>query len=426
MPEDPQSEEPQGALRDDDARRTVLVRVSGRDRPGITVGLLDVMAGADVDVYDMEQVVVRERLTLDILISVPPGNDVLKELLFYGWEQDIQLDFEVVEDTSQRAALPRFAVTVIGTELTAERLRAVAQAIADGGGNIDRIVRLSRYPVVSYELVVVAGDHATMRERLVAAAASEPGMDIAIQRESLERRAKRLVVMDVDSTLIQDEVIELLAEEAGCRDEVRAITERAMRGELDFEASLRERVRSLAGLPVEALDRARDRIRLTPGARTFVRTLKRLGYRVAIVSGGFTVVTDHLRRELGIDHAVANELEVVDGRLTGELIGRVVDRKRKAEVLLDVARREGISPEQTVAIGDGANDLDMLAAAGLGIAFNAKPAVREAADTTVSVPYLDAVLFLLGIRRDDVEQADADDPALPARDEIPVPGTPPL
>ena len=405
--------------------RTILVHVSGRDRPGITAGLLRVLAGADVDIYDMEQVVVRERLTLDILIGVPEGNDALKELLFYGWEQGISLDFEVVEDTSTRAGLPRWAVTVIGQPLRPAALEAATRAIADGGGNIDRIARLSRYPVVCYEFLVVDGDVDAMRANLVAMAV-EHDIDIAIQPESLERRAKRLVVMDVDSTLIQDEVIELLAEEAGCADEVRSVTERAMAGELDFETSLRQRVALLEGLDVAVFDDVRRRLRLTPGARTFVRTLKRIGFKVAIVSGGFTVFTDALKDELGLDHAVANELEIVDGRVTGKLVGPIVDRARKARILEELAALEGVSTDQTVAVGDGANDLDMLAAAGLGIAFNAKPVVREAADTSLSFPYLDAILFVLGVRREDVERADESDPSVVKDGLIPVPGTPPV
>ncbi len=217
------------------------------------------------------------------------------------------------------------------------------------------------------------------------------------------------MVLDVDSTLIQDEVVELLADEAGCGAEVREVTERAMAGELDFESALRERVRRLAGLGAAELERARARVRLTPGARTFVRTLKRLGFSVGIVSGGFTHFTDPLARELGLDHAVANVLEVRDGRLTGEVLGQVVDRARKAELLAEFAATEGIPLSQTVAVGDGANDLDMIAAAGLGVAFNARPVVQQAADTTVNVPYLDAVLFVLGVTRDEVEAADASD-----------------
>jgi len=405
--------------------RTILVRCSGRDRPGITTGLLGVLAASGAQLYDMEQVVVRERLTLDLLIGVAEGDDVLKELLFHGWERDLQLDFEVVEATSSRAGLPRFIVTVIGQTMTPAALGAVTGAIAAGGGNIDRIDRLSRYPVVSYEFVVVDGSIDQMRESLIGSAA-EHGVDVAIQRQSLERRAKRLIVMDVDSTLIQDEVIELLAEEAGCAAEVARLTEQAMAGELDFTDSLTQRVAQLAGTPVEALERVRAKVRLTPGARTFIRTLHRLGYTVALVSGGFAAVIDRIAEELGIERAVANHLEVVDGRLTGRLVGRVLDRAGKARVLREIAAEVGVPLEQTVAIGDGANDLDMLAAAGLGIAFNAKPVVREQADTAVSVPYLDAILFLLGIRRDEIEEADADDPNVQLDGLLPVPGMPPV
>jgi phosphoserine phosphatase len=384
-----------------------------------------VLAGAGVELYDMEQVVVRDRLTLDLLVGLGEGDDVLKELLFHGWEQGLALDFEVIEAAAIKAPRTRAVVTVIGQSLSPAALQAVTGAIADGGGNIDRIDRLSRYPVVSYEFVVVDGDIDRMRAGLLTVSSTH-GVDVAVQRESLERRAKRLVVMDVDSTLIQDEVIELLAAEAGCAAEVADITARAMAGELDFAASLHERVARLAGTPAEVLDRVSEQVRLTPGARTFVRTLKRLGYTVAIVSGGFTAITDHLAAQLELDHAVANQLEIVDGRLTGRLVGEIVDRPGKAAVLRRIAAAEHVPLEQTVAIGDGANDLDMLAAAGLGIAFNAKPIVREQADTAVSVPYLDAILFLLGIRRDEVEAADEDDPALLPEELEPVPGTPPI
>ncbi len=395
--------------------RIILVRVSGRDRPGITAALFDVLAGAEVEVHDVEQVTTRERLSLDILIALPSGDRnargdwALRELLFIGWERGLHVDFELVEPAAPRRPTPRHAVTVIGQRLSAAALGAVAGKIAKAGANIDRISRLSRFPVTSYELVVSGGDPDAIRAGLVEASA-EHGIDVAVQREGLERRAKRLVVMDVDSTLIQDEVIDLLAAEAGRADEVAVITRRAMAGELDFEQALRERVRLLAGLDEATVRSVAERVRLTPGARPFVRTLKRLGFRLAIVSGGFSIVIGRLQDELGLDHAHANELEVVDGRVTGRLRGPIIDRSRKAEILQQVAAVEGIPLSQTVAIGDGANDLDMLARAGLGIAFNAKPAVRQAADTAVSVPYLAAVLFVLGIRRDEVEAVDVEEP----------------
>jgi phosphoserine phosphatase len=406
-----------------DHTRTIRVRCTGRDRPGITTGLLAVVADAGGELEDMEQVVVRGRLTLDLSIGLGGSDDVLKELLFHAWEQGLQLDFEVVDAVEPPGPTVRSIVTVIGQQLSPGSLRAVTGAIAAGGGNIDRIVRLSRYPVVSYELVVVDAEIDALRAALVAAAA-EHGIDVAIQPERLEAGIKRLVLLDVDSTLIQDEVIELLAEEAGVLDQVADITNRAMAGELGFAGSLRERVALLEGLDAGAIDTVRERIRLTPGARTFVRTLKRLGFKVAIVSGGFTPFTDRLRDELGLDHAVANHLEVVDGKLTGRTVGPVVDRQRKAEVLREIAELEGLDLAQCVAVGDGANDLAMLAAAGLGIAFNAKPVVREAADTSVTVPYLDAILFLLGIRRDEVERADAAAGVVSPAPELP--GLPPI
>ena len=394
-----------------DAGHPLLIRVSGRDRPRVTRDLLQLLGRAGAVLEDMEQLVVRERLTLDVLVRLDGADSdasksVVRDVLFWGFTHDLKVEFERVASTSSRAGLMRHAVTVLGRPLTPSALAAVAEAVAATGGNIDRIVRLATEPVTAYDLVVIAGDVEAMRRELGAVAQAER-IDVAVQVNGLERRAKRLVVMDVDSTLIVDEVIELLADEAGCGAEVAATTARAMAGELDFEGSLRERVRLLAGLDEAAVDRVRRRIRLTPGARTFVRTLKRLGFVVGIVSGGFTPFTDVLRTDLGLDHAYANTLEVRDGRLTGEVLGPVVDRARKAELLAQIAAQEGVPLSQTVAVGDGANDLDMLAAAGLGIAFNAKPVVRAQADTTVSVPYLDAILFMLGIRGADVERVSA-------------------
>jgi phosphoserine phosphatase len=403
---------------------TILVAVHGPDGPGISAGLMAVLADADVEIYDVEQIVVRGRLTLNVLIGVSGERATIRDLLFFGWERGLNVEFEKVQDTPT-PTLPMSVVTVIGMSVGPEDFGAVASAIAAAGGNIDRIFRLSRYPVVSYELVVGNGNLDEMRANLVQAAADRP-IDIAIQREGLERRAKRMVVMDVDSTLIQDEVINLLAREAGVEDRVSELTRLALTGEVDFEKALRERVSLLKGLDQTAITRVHENITLTSGARTFIRTLKRLGLVTAIVSAGFTRFSDALAADLGIDYSLSNTLEMVDGLLTGELVGDFVDGERKAAFLRTIAEAEGIPLSQVVAVGDGANDLDMLATAGLGIAFNAKPIVRQRADTAISVPYLDAILFTMGIRRQHVEEADAADPLFEVSERIEVPGMPPV
>ena len=392
----------------DNSNETVLVRVTGPDHPGITAGLMSVLADAGAEVYDIEQIVIRDQLTLGLAVEVPQGRDLLKDMLLFAWEQGMEVDFDLVSNTPS-PQLPGTVVTLLGPHLDPTEIGAAATAIADAGANIDRIIRLSRFPVMSYELLVRDGDVGKLRSNLMHIAASHPNMDIAIQREGIGRRAKRLIVLDVDSTIIQDEVIDLLASEAGCLAAVQQLTKEAMDGAVDFESSLRTRVRLLAGLDEDAVDRAHSNLRYTPGTRTFVRTLQRLGYTVAIVSGGFTVFTDRIADDLRLHHAHANVLEVVDGKLTGELVGPIVDRERKATLLHEIAAAGNVPLSQTVAVGDGANDLDMLSEAGLGIAFNAKPIVSEAADTALSVPYLDAILFVLGIRREDVEAADRSD-----------------
>ncbi len=386
--------------------QTVLVRVSGPDQLGISAELFDVLAGMQAVVHDVEQIVVRRRLSLDVLIEVEEGDDVLKDLLLFGFKRNLQINVEEVEDEPTEYS-QQFVVTLIGEELSPAELREATVAIANGNGNIDRIVRLSRYPVMSYELAVNGGDITEIRKNLLNVASILPKMDVAIQPLNLSRRAKRLVILDVDSTLIQDEAIDLLAAQAGCEREVSEITDLAMQGKIDFAEALLERVLLLKGLDELAIERAWHELTLTPGARTFCRTLGRLGFTTAIVSGGFSIFTDRLQRELGIQHGRANHLEVVNGRLTGELTGPIVDRRAKADFLKEIADIEGVPIEQTVAIGDGANDLDMLSEAGLGIAFNAKPIVRDAANTSLRVPYLDAVLFLLGVSREEIEAADS-------------------
>jgi phosphoserine phosphatase len=388
---------------------TLLVTISGDDRPGVTSAFFDAIADVGAEVRDLQQVVVRGQLTLAMLLAAGDRTDRLHDVIReVGGSLDLKVKARRGRGDSARRPRSRAAVVVIGSPLAASAVAAVTARIAAHGANIDRIRRLSRYPVTTVELDISGADIDGLRREL-ALEATALGVDIAVSAGGLARRGRRLVVMDVDSTLIQQEVIELLAAHCGRAAEVAAVTERAMRGELDFAASLRERVAVLAGLDVSVLDAVRREVVLTPGARTLVRTLKRLGFTVALVSGGFLEVVGPLAAELGIDRAEANRLEVEDGRLTGRVVGDIVDRAGKARALRRFAEEAGLPLSRTVAVGDGANDLDMLATAGLGIAFNAKPVVRAQAHTAVNVPYLDAVLYLLGITREEVEEADAAD-----------------
>jgi phosphoserine phosphatase len=364
----------------------------------------------------VEQVVIRGRLVLGVLLGCGQAPDITAiHRQVSGLAADLDMDAEITVGSGEQAQRRRgrLHVTVLGDPVTPPAIAAIAGRIAATGANIDRIERLAQRPVTCIELDVSGADPDSLRTALARESAAL-GVDVAVQRGGLHRRAMRLIVMDVDSTLLQDEVIDLVAERAGRAAEVTALTDAAMRGELDFATALHRRVALLAGLRETVVTDLLSQLRLAPGARTLVRTLSRLGYRCGVVSGGFTQVTDWLTTELGLDYAAANELEVVDGELTGRITGELIDRPGKERMLREFAARAGVPLSQTVAVGDGANDLDMIAAAGLGIAFNAKPAVRNAADTSVSVPNLDVILHLLGISREDVEAADADDPT-PAR-----------
>ena len=397
----------------DAAQPTLLVTLTGRDRPGVTSRLFAILAGYPLTVMDIEQVVIRGRLVLGVLL----GCDALPDLTgihagVSALAADLGLEAEITagsdrpgsSSSSESARRERLHVTVLGSPLAPAAITAIAARIAASGANIDRIGRLAQRPVTCIEMDVSGGNPAVLRADL-ARAAAEQGVDVAVQRGGLHRRAMRLIVMDMDSTLIQDEVIDLLAARAGCAPEVAKVTESAMRGDLDFASSLRERVALLAGLEAGVLDEVRGELRLTAGARTLIGTLGGLGYKFGIVSGGFVQVIEPLAAELGIDYVAANVLEIASGKLTGRLSGPVIDRAGKADALRRFAADAGVPLSQTVAIGDGANDLDMIAAAGLGVAFNAKPVVRDAADTSLSVPYLDAVLYLLGISSEEVAAA---------------------
>lgn len=394
----------------------VLVTVTGRDTPGITAALTGAIAENNAELLDIEQVVVQGQLTLCMLLGV--GGEqcreepVIKDLLFTAKRMGLDMQFKVLEAPSaevESASEPqRFVVTAIG-DIDAAAVHLLARTLAERGANIENIHQLSGGEVGSIEihlsLPADAGEAVAHALRLaLIEGTGHLGMDVALQRERLIRRSKRLVVMDMDSTLIQMEVIDELARMNGVYEQTAELTRRAMAGELDFEESLRERVRLLAGLELSKVRELAVNLPITEGAREMLAVLRTLGYRTGVISGGFTFAANALKEQLGLHYAFANQLEVVDGKLTGNLVGPIVTPQRKADLLDALAQREHISLEQTIAIGDGANDLPMLERAGLGIAYHAKAKLRQAADTAVSAGGLDRILFLLGLRSKDIEE----------------------
>lgn len=393
--------------------KMVLITMTGQDRPGIIAAVTAQIAEGGARIRDIEQTVTHTLLSVSVVIDFPTAassqKPLVKDLLFLAKELGLELDFQVLSEGEYRRRSSRHShvVTLLGSQINALALSRASRTLADGGANIERISKLTRGNLRCVELLVGAAGDLDVPElkRELLRIGSSLGVDIAMQKESLYRRNKRLVVMDMDSTLIQAEVIDELARLAGVGREVARITERAMNGELDFCGSLRERVALLKGVSADALEAVYRSVPLTPGASNLVQILKRLGFKTAVISGGFRFFTERLKNDLGLDYAFANQLEIADGRVTGELAGPIVDGERKAQLLEQIAGEEGIALDQVIAIGDGANDLPMLGRAGLGIAFNAKARVREQAEFHLSQQGLDSILYLLGLSESELEEA---------------------
>lgn len=400
-----------------DGLRSAVIIVSGKDKKGVSAEFFRVLANYGVQLLDVQQSEFLGHLQLAAFTGIADEHfaelSTALETALHPLGQQVTIEYRTEDENLLPDPRSTHVVVVLGNPVTAASVSAIGATLANHGANIDRIRGIADYPVTGLEIFVsVANPAPGASEDLRGALAqltSNLGVDIAIERAGLARRGKRLVCFDCDSTLITGEVIEMLAAHAGREAEVAAVTERAMRGELDFEESLRERVKALAGLDASVVQDVADAIELTPGARTTLRTLNRMGYRTAVVSGGFIQVLEDLAEELELDYVRANTLEIVEGKLTGRVIGPVVDRAAKANFLAEFAADSGLTMAQTVAVGDGANDIDMISAAGLGVAFNAKPALREIADTAVSHPFLDEVLYIMGIPRTEIDTSDRED-----------------
>ena len=383
----------------------LILTFTGRDAPGITAQLSRILAQGGARLNDVEQVVVQGLLTLSFAVELANPEPLLQQLLFAAKGLGLQLEYRKLAPGDGEVRRERYALTVIARTVGPSTLQSVAEVLAAHGANIEHIRRLSEGGLSSVEFHVslAPGDDEQALKRALLAAAMQGGFDSALQRESLLRRSKRLIVMDMDSTLIRIEVIDELARAHGVGEQVAAITRRAMMGEIDYDHSLRERVALLKGLDARVLYDLAAALPLTEGAETLLRVLKRLGYRTAVISGGFSVAAEALQKRLGIDFAWSNTLEISsDGKLTGRVVGPIVNAQRKADILQELSNREGVPLDQVIAIGDGANDLLMLQKAGHGIAFHAKPKLREAAHTAISAMGLDAILYLLGITGRDI------------------------
>jgi len=379
-----------------------LILISGVDSPGITEKLFSILEPFQIEIIDFEQVVIRDRLLLTVLIKNDPAHEAAIEedliMAFKDTQLDIAIDFSIPHTTGKNEA--NLHLVILGQVITPSAISKISQLLNKFKTNIERVRRTATYPITALEFDVSASlseSQLSELQRDLAQISHGTGVDIAIQKGGLIRRAKRVVLLDMDSTLIQQEVIDLLAIHAGKSEEVKEITKLAMNGEIEFKEALAKRVQLLAGLPETIFEKVRSELTLSPGAESLIETLHKIGHKVGVVSGGFIEVIEPLLKKLNIDYSKANSLEIVNGKLTGKLVGAVVDRLGKQKALEEFAAREKIPLEQTVAIGDGANDIDMLATAGLGVAYNAKPSVREAADVMITTPHLDTVLYLMGI-----------------------------
>ncbi|UYM18448.1 phosphoserine phosphatase SerB [Endozoicomonas euniceicola] len=400
----------------------LLINVTGQDKPGLTSSITSIMADYGLEILDIGQSVIHATLTWGILVRLPEGKGaapVIKELMFHFHEHNLQFNYQPVSDENyehwvSEQGKKRYILTLLARHVSAEQIARVSSITAEHGLNIDDIRRLSGRrslkreeqgslsSCLQFSVRGTTPDLAKLRSDFLHIS-SELDVDVAFQEDTVFRRNRRLVVFDMDSTLIQAEVIDLLADAAGAGAKVAEITERAMRGELDFNASFRERLAMLKGLDESVLQGIAEKLPMTEGAERLINSLRALGYRTAILSGGFTYFARHLQEQLGIDYVYANELDIKEGKVTGKVKGDIVNGERKASLLQQIADKEDILLDQVIAVGDGANDLPMLSVAGLGIAFRAKPLVQKNARQSISTLGLDSILYLLGFREKDLE-----------------------